>query len=184
MTNTREQILTENEAFTNQVILPHNLPPLEDQQFMLLESKYKRLKLIGSTLTVVLALLAFLGYAFLISDKTPLLILIGLPIVLALLFVWRLVLINLGFPKKGYLLREKDISYRTGLLFYKLTTIPFNRIQHVEISQNLLEKAVGLSRIKIYTAGGSVSDLVIPGLLPDKAQQIEAFLLNKISTHE
>ena len=109
---------------------------------------------------------------------------IGVPAVFILLYVLRSVFIVLGFPKKGYLLREQDVSYRSGLLFYKLTTIPFNRIQHVEVSQNVFEKAMGLSSVKIFTAGGSVSDLSIPGLLPDKAHQMESFLLAKVSTHE
>ena len=76
------------------------------------------------------------------------------------------------------------MSYRSGLFFYKLTTIPFNRIQHVEVSQNMVEKAIGLASVKIFTAGGSVSDLSIPGLLPDKAHQIESFLLSEVSKHE
>lgn len=173
-----------NEDFSNQVILPGNLPQLEVQKYIHLEKKYKSLNQIGSVLLLLLAMVAFAVFAFFISDTPPLLLVIGLPILLILLFVWRMILVSLGFPKKGYLLREKDISYRTGLLFYKLTTIPFNRIQHVEISQNLLEKSMGLSKMKVYTAGGSVSDLVIPGLLPEKAKQIEAFLLSKVSTYE
>jgi hypothetical protein len=48
----------------------------------------------------------------------------------------------------------------------------------------MTEKGIGLSRVKIFTAGGSVSDLSIPGLLPDKAHQVESFLLSKVSTHE
>ncbi len=122
--------------------------------------------------------------AYFLSNNTPIKVLIGVPFIFVVLFVWKLVLVILGFPKKGYLLREQDVSYRSGLLIYKLTTIPFNRIQHIEVSQNMVEKSFGLSRVKIFTAGGSVSDLSIPGLLPDKAHQIESFLLSKVSKHE
>ena len=173
-----------NEEFSNQVVLPDQLAPIEIQEFVGLENKFKFLKHLYSAIVLVIALSGFFIIAYVLSDNTPFKVLIGVPFIFVVLFVWRSVLVILGFPKKGYLLREHDVSYRSGLLFYKLTTIPFNRIQHVEVSQNIVEKVIGLSRVKIFTAGGSVSDLSIPGLLPDKAHQIESFLLSKVSTHE
>lgn len=173
-----------NEEFSNQVLLPNQLAPIEIQEFVGLEIKLKLLKHLTSALILVIALGVFFIIAYFSSDNTPLIILIGVPSIIVVLFIWRSVLVILGFPKKGYLLREQDVSYRSGLLFYKLTSIPFNRIQHVEVSQNMIEKGIGLSRVKIFTAGGSVSDLSIPGLSPDIAHQIESFLLSKVSTHE
>jgi uncharacterized protein len=173
-----------NEEFSNQVVLPDQLAPIEVQEFEGLEVKYKLVRQINSAILLVIALIGFFIMAYFLSNNTPIKVLIGIPFIFIVLFVWKLVLVNLGFPKKGYLLREQDVSYRSGLLIYKLTTIPFNRIQHVEVSQNIVEKSFGLSRVKIFTAGGSVSDLSIPGLLPDKAHQIESFLLSKVSKHE
>ena len=173
-----------NEEFSNQVVLPDQLAPIEVQEFEGLEVKYKLVKQINSAILLVLALIGFFLIAYFSSDNTSIKVLIGVPFIFVVLFVWKLVLVILGFPKKGYLLREQDVSYRSGLLIYKLTTIPFNRIQHIEVSQNMVEKSFGLSRVKIFTAGGSVSDLSIPGLLPDKAHQIESFLLSKVSKHE
>lgn len=173
-----------NEEFSNQVVLPDLLAPIEVQEFEDLEEKYKLIKQINATIVLVLALIAFFLFAYFSSDDIPIIVLIGAPLIFVVIFVLRLVLVILGFPKKGYLLREQDISYRSGLLIYKLTSIPFNRIQHVEVSQNMIEKSFGLSSVKIFTAGGSVSDLSIPGLLPDKAHQIESFLLSKVSKHE
>ena len=173
-----------NEEFSNQVLLPDQLAPIEVQEFEGLEDKYKLVKQINSVIALVFALIGFFLIAHFATDNTSIKVLIGVPLLLVVIFVWKLVLVILGFPKKGYLLREQDVSYRSGLLIYKLTTIPFNRIQHVEVSQNIVEKSFGLSRVKIFTAGGSVSDLSIPGLLPDKAHQIESFLLSKVSKHE
>lgn len=171
------------EEFSNQVVLPEQLAPIEIQEFVGLENKLKFSQHLTSVIVLVIALSGFI-ISYFLSDNTPMKVLIGVPSVFAVLFVWRSVLVILGFPKKGYLLRKHDVSYRSGLLFYKLTTIPFNRVQHVEVSQNIIEKVIGLSRVKIFTAGGSVSDLSIPGLLPDKAHQIESFLIANVSTHE
>ena len=173
-----------NEEFSNQVVLPDLLAPIEVQEFEGLEDKYKLINQISSAILLVLALIGFFLIAYFSSDNIPIKVLIGVPFIFVVLFVLKLVLVILGFPKKGYLLREQDVSYRSGLLIYKLTTIPFNRIQHVEVSQNMVEKSFGLSRVKVFTAGGSVSDLSIPGLLPDKAHKIESFLLSKVSKHE
>ncbi len=173
-----------NEEFSNQVVLPDLLAPIEVQEFESLEGKYKLVKLISSVFVLALALIAFFLFTYISSGNIPIIVLIGVPSIFVVIFVLRLVLVILGFPKKGYLLREQDVSYRSGLLIYKRTTIPFNRIQHVEVSQNIVEKSFGLSRVKVFTAGGSVSDLSIPGLLPDKAHQIESFLLSKVSKHE
>ena len=173
-----------NEEFSNQVVLPDLLPSIEVQEFENLESKYKLVKQISSVFILALALIGFFLFTYISSGNIPMIVLIGVPSIFVIIFVLRLVLVFLGFPRKGYLLREQDVSYRSGLLIYKLTTIPFNRIQHVEVSQNIIEKGFGLSRVKVFTAGGSVSDLSIPGLLPDKAHQIESFLLSKVSKHE
>lgn len=173
-----------NEEFSNQVILPELLAPIEVQEFEALEKKYKLINQIGAALILFIALtIFFLSIQFSTGD-IPILVSMGIPSIFILIFILRFVLVILGFPKKGYLLRKHDVSFRSGLLIYKLTTIPFNRIQHVEVSQNMIEKSFGLSRVKIFTAGGSVSDLAIPGLLPDKAHQIESFLLSKVSQHD
>ena len=172
------------EEFSNQVVLPDQLAPVEVQEFEGLQHKFKLVDIISTALLLVLAMIGFFLFAYFSSNTPPVKVLVGVPSVFVVLFVWRLVIVILAFPKKGYLLREHDVSYRSGLLFYKLTTIPFNRIQHVEVSQNIVEKSIGLSSVKVFTAGGSVSDLSIPGLLPDKAQQIESFLLSKVSKHE
>ena len=173
-----------NEEFSNQVVLPDLLAPIEVQEFESLEDKYKLINQISAAILLVLALIGFFLIAYFSSENIPIEVLIGVPFIFIVLFVLRFVLVLLGFPKKGYLLREQDVSYRSGLLIYKLTTIPFNRIQHVEVSQNMVEKSFGLSSVKVFTAGGSVSDLSIPGILPDKAHQIESFLLSKVSKHE
>ena len=173
-----------NEEFSNQVVLPDLLAPIEVQEFESLEDKYKLVKQISSAILLALSFFGFFLFVYFSSGDIPIKVLIGVPIIFVVLFIGRLALVILGFPKKGYLLREQDVSYRSGLLFYKLTTIPFNRIQHVEVSQGVFEKAMGLSSVKIFTAGGSVSDLSIPGLPPDKAHQIESFLMDKVSTHE
>lgn len=172
------------EEFSNLVVLPDQLSPIEDETFNELEPKLMKLKHLTTIILIVLIAGAMTLLLIFGDEDIPKLVMTLVPSFFILLLIWRTFLVIKGFPKKGYLLREKDISYRKGLFFYKLTTVPFNRIQHVEVSQNFIEKTFALASMKIFTAGGSVSDVSIPGLIPEKAHEIEAFLLKKISTHE
>ena len=65
---------------------------------------------------------------------------------------------------KKYALRERDISYKSGLLIKKITTVPFSRIQHVEIDEKPISRLFGLASLSVYTAGDSSDDLVVKGL--------------------
>ena len=90
----------------------------------------------------------------------------------------------LGFKRKKYALREHDVMYKTGLLWRSTTILPFNRIQHAEVQQGPVDRLFNLSKLKIYTAGGSGSDLSIAGLLPDEANAIKHYILKKTATDE
>lgn len=172
------------ENFSNSVLIPENLPEIKKETFTVLDKKY--LKIIYIRLLIFAFVLVGLFLTFLIVSETspPLAVIISIGSALVLLIGFSVGISVLEFPKKGYLLREKDLSYQKGLISYKLTTVPFNRIQHVEVNQGILAKLFHLSAVKIYTAGGTSSDLSIPGLPVDDAQKLKAFLSEEISEHE
>lgn len=91
--------------------------------------------------------------------------------------IWFIIYSGISFHHMGYALREKDISFKSGYLWRSITTIPFNRVQHCDFKQGLLDRRFGLSRLTIYTAGGQNTDLVVPGLLPDTAERLKAYIL-------
>lgn len=87
----------------------------------------------------------------------------------------------LAFPKRKYLVRDKDISYKSGLFIKTITTVPFSRIQHIEIDEKPISRFFKLASISVYTAGDSSDDLEIKGLNKQKAQQIKEFISQKIN---
>ncbi|MEM7514006.1 MAG: PH domain-containing protein, partial [Bacteroidota bacterium] len=103
---------------------------------------------------------------------------------ITLFIISRGVVVYKGFPFKGYAIREYDVSYTSGWLWKNLISVPFNRIQHVSMGQGFIEKGFNLAHIKVYTAGGSSSDLSIPGLRPDDANRLKEFITNKIKEKE
>lgn len=92
-----------------------------------------------------------------------------------------LVYMILMFPLRMYAIRDKDISYKSGLIFRTLTTVPFSRIQHVEIDEGPISRVFKLASISVYTAGDSSDDLIIKGIKRDKALQIKEFISTKVN---
>jgi len=95
-----------------------------------------------------------------------------------------LTLAYFGFFKKGYAVRQKDISYKQGLFWKSKTLIPFNRIQHSEVKQGPVERMFGLASLRVFTAGGSASDLSIKGLKLEQANHLKHFIIKKTSGDE
>ncbi len=172
------------EKFSNSVILPEDLPEIKQELFHALDKNYLKILLFRTLLFALILIAAFVAFLILSEDEIPTFVLAIIIIVIGLLIIYSTVISVLGFPRKGYLVRENDVSFKKGLIAYKQTSVPFNRIQHVEVNQGILAKIFKLSSVKIYTAGGTASDLSIPGLPVDTAQKLKAFLSEKISGYE
>ena len=172
------------ENFTNEILLPENLPEVDSKLFNPLDRKYLKIMLFRIAIIFIIMSVGLVAFLFFAENAPTKLIAISGGSVLILIIAFSLIITILGFPRKGYMVREQDLSFQRGLITYKLTTVPFNRIQHVEINQGILAKLFHLSSVKIYTAGGSTSDLSIPGLPVSSAQRLKAFLSEKISEHE
>ncbi|MDO8952111.1 MAG: PH domain-containing protein [Draconibacterium sp.] len=172
------------ENYTNSILLPDNLPETVPEDFNRLDKRYLKIIFIRISIFTILLTGGLIAFILFSGDKIPGLILAAIISGIVVLIAYSITISILGFPKKGYLLREKDVSYKSGLITYKQISVPFNRVQHVEVSQGVLDKIFDLSSVKIYTAGGSASDLSIPGLTFTDAQKLKAFISEKISHHE
>lgn len=177
------------DPFTNTQIEISNLPALGQIDYKELDKDYLTASMIKTLVTwLVIGLL--LSSAIFLNRADPefdavvgpylkyIISVVGVIALLSLAFTY------FGFFKKGYAVREKDISYRTGLFWKSKTLIPFNRIQHSEVKQGPFERLFGLSSLRVYTAGGSGSDLSIKGLKQAEANHLKQFIIKKTSTDE
>ena len=98
-----------------------------------------------------------------------------------IVFCFIFVYLKLGFSKRKYAIREKDISYASGLFVKKTTTVPFSRIQHVETDEKPISRIFGLASLSVFTAGDSSDDLVIKGITKETALKIKEFISSKIN---
>ncbi len=156
------------------------LPDIEDIDFKSIEKSYLKILVIIWGLT---ALVLSIVYLFLFSLKYDEigngLIYVGVGIGLVLLLI--LLYLVLSFKKRKYAIRTKDISYQSGLIFHAMTTVPFSRIQHIEIGEGPVERLFKMASLNIFTAGDNGRDLRVKGLKKTDALSIKAFITSEIN---
>lgn len=169
------------ENFTNNSIDMDTLPKYEEVSFQSISKAYL---IKASLLNLVFLCLAVIGWValfyFELHQLQLNLLLVGVVLYFSFKF-WNIIQLQKNY---GFALREKDILYRRGYLVNKTTVVPFNRIQHVSITRDVLDKMFKISSLKIYTAGGSGGDIIIPGLAPNLAQRLKEALAAKLTTNE
>ncbi|NVK10809.1 MAG: PH domain-containing protein [Gammaproteobacteria bacterium] len=166
--------------FANQAI--DHLEPSEQLDFTPLETRWITLRRVvywSIALFVVVIHAAF----FLVDSHLELALysVLGVQIaawVITVLFTLIALRVTIADPRKAYLLREHDCSYRRGIIFKKNTTQPIVRIQHVEINQGPLERKYQLASLAVYSAGGSAHTFMIPGLDHERAKAMRQFILS------
>ena len=103
--------------------------------------------------------------------------LIGLIIALILAFIWA----KLTYHFYRYELTEEGFRKELGVIIKKYVTIPYERIQNVNIERSLLERIFGLSALKIFTAGsGGSGRFGAEGLLPGLSRNTAEDLRNQL----
>jgi len=167
------------EEFTNNSVSFETLPKFESVPLQPLNRDYLNVVYIGNAVFAIILCIGTLIFLWVKEESQPLILpIVGATIIVIVLLFW---LSNISFRKKGYALREKDILFQKGILSRTTTVIPFSRIQHVALHEGFFSRMYQLSELQIYTAGGSSSDLHIPGLPKEQAEQMKTFLLQKIT---
>jgi len=167
--------------FKNDEVSEIQIPQIETLNFIPVETKYKKVLTLNWIISIVASIGLFFFFLRIFSKSS---IYDYLPYFFgAVLFVLTTVFIlNLiGFKKRKYAVRDKDISYKKGLIATKLTTVPFNRVQHIDVSQGFFSKRLGLAKLTVYTAGESGGDLSIKGLTLQKANDLREFITAKVN---
>lgn len=170
--------------YSNVQIDTQHLPPLEDLSLIPLEKNYLKVRLLVWILWTSILTLVFFGVYSLTSILENEWICRSLAASLFLIIILVFIFSFYGYNYMFYALRERDIMFTKGLLIRTITVIPFNRIQHIEVSHGPVDRWFKLATLKIFTAGGHSSDLNIPGLSRIKAHQIRDYITQKSALDE
>ena len=166
------------QAFENAPVAPSALPTVGDIDWQRLAPRYLGQALVERVLLLLL-MSAGLGVATSLRDL-PADSVVKAAGLIAVIAVAQFVHTFLAVPRKGYALRTRDVLFRTGVFFRSITAVPLSRIQHVELSRGPLERLFGLATLQVFTAGGSGSDLSVPGLALDTGERLREFILGRI----
>ena len=164
--------------FQNPEIAIDELPTLEHPEWQRLHPKFVRRIQVQKAVVALVFLVGVVVFTVLLD--VPL-----LPTVLLWLLVGGFAIVYVAWPiiavpRRGYVVRNKDIVFRSGVVWRSVTAVPFNRVQHVETSSTPLDRKFGLTKLEIFTAGGIVGDLTISGLGTDIAEQLRVYILDKV----
>lgn len=169
------------ENFTNETIDIATLPKFEEVQFTALHPKYKNviffnLAILIAVLIIVPTIILFIKSDFL-TAKTLAILGISIGLISTILITVSMI----SFKKRGFAFRDHDVLFKNGVISDRTTIIPYNRVQHVAVHQGFISRKLGLASVEIFTAGGSGSDLEIPGIEKEQAEKIKQLLMTKLT---
>ncbi len=161
---------------TNTQLTIEDITPIEDLNYEGVDPRYRSVQII---LTALLYLLfAAAALPLLLLDDILWFILAEAIIVVAMAV--NLVIVSKAWTFKGYALRENDITYRSGVVFPKITTIPFSKMQQVSVKQNPISKIFRLYSVEVVNGAQAMASLTIPGLTNERANQIKSIVISKL----
>lgn len=165
--------------FQNLRIHSSDLPDFKSVDLEPIQKRYK--KLIWLNEASIFLILFAIPISIFFFDKIPSWIPSVALIGLGVIFIFRSIEIEKGFPIRKFGVRQHDMIYQSGFFVFTETVVPYNRIQHVEIKQGPLSRLFSLYSLRLYTAGASSGDLIIDGLEKSTAQKLKSKVLDKTS---
>lgn len=171
--------------FSNPEVPIESLPGTDDLDWHPLHPRFvRRLQLGAAVRVLVIGAVGFLAHLLatggdstalgLLADRLLPVAIAGLGLFAALTIGWPVIAV----PRRSYVVREKDILYRTGVLWRSEIAVPFNRVQHTKIDSGLLDRRFGLANLSVFPAGADGHK--IRGLGADTAERLRVYISERI----
>jgi uncharacterized protein len=80
-----------------------------------------------------------------------------------------------------YQVAADALELRHGVLLHVHSAIPYFRVQHIDVTQGPVERAVGLARLIVHTASAG-TDATIPGIAATEAEDLRRLILARAGT--
>ena len=140
---------------------------LPDTQWRRVSPKYIVVDLVGTLIMAVIVV----GGASIAPAVSGNAWLWFIPGSLAVVFLVTLAVTPRRVRAIGYQLREDDLLFRRGILFQRFVSVPYGRMQLVDVNRGPLARAVGLSELKFVTAAAATG-VTVPGLPEAEAEEL------------
>lgn len=171
--------------FVNPEVPPDALPSADDLDWQPLHPRFVRRLQAGALLRIAVFVAAAAAISLIATsgDGEPLAgvvawLLAAMWAVVAVLSAWALVWPMIAVPRRGYVVREKDILHRSGVLWRSVKAVPFNRVQHTKTDSGPLDRRFGLANLSVFPAGAGGQK--IRGLGADTAEELRVYVSARI----
>ena len=146
-------------------------PP--DVEFHSVSPKLAQVRIITTILTFLPLLAGGVALAVLVSKWWW----IGFAVVV-IMMVWSLAIIHRQVRAMAFGTGDDDFLIRKGIMFRRLTLIPYGRIQYVELSEGPIARHDGIAELKIHTASAS-TDATLNGVPVAEAARLRDMLAER-----
>ena len=85
------------------------------------------------------------------------------------------------YHARGYDMAHDRLRVVRGLLFRSDTTVPFGRVQHIDVAKGPIERYFGLATLVLHTAGTHNASILLPGLGEGDALAMRETIREKIA---
>lgn len=154
-----------------------NLFNRRDPAWVRVSRKYAIVDLIGNLIFTMVFLGAF-AVLFTTTESASLYVSAA---ALAALSLINAVLAFRRVRAMGYILREDDLVFRRGIMFERIVSVPYGRLQLVDINRGPLLRMLGLATLKFVTAS-QATGVQLPGLSLADAEQLREKLIELAET--
>ncbi|WP_049326742.1 PH domain-containing protein [Rothia mucilaginosa] len=162
---------------------PVSAQPVPEPQWVPAASGYLTVRFVHTISALALPILAgvavYCAGAFFGGPEA--LRIVGL-VVVAVFGLWGLWWI-LTTPRRtralGYALESNHLMARRGIVFRSMSSMPYGRIQYVDVDSGPLERMCGVARLTVRTAGTTTGTMVLFGIPLNVAEELRADLVRR-----
>jgi len=130
-----------------------------------------RLATMRRLVLLVLGLVVTALVAVLLAVATSALATVGWVVLAALLLAWSFLMIGRNARSWAYAERDEDLYIKHGVLFRRLVSVPYGRMQYVDVQAGPLDQAFKIANVHLHTASPSTTAR-IPGLNAEEAARL------------
>lgn len=77
------------------------------------------------------------------------------------------------FQNWGFEVRDDHLYIEHGVIKKVYSMVPYVRVQHIDTDRGPIDRVLGLSTLRVYTAGSKGADIKVPGLNREEASQLQ-----------
>lgn len=144
----------------------------DDGELTKLHPNYKLLMRLKAIIgAIILMIIAIVVEGVLRAEiGLPYGVIMGPALLIALFLVIRVP--GARYNARGYQISRDRLRVVRGVLWHSDTIVPFGRVQHIDVDQGPIDRALGIATMTLHTAGTHNASVRLPGLGHELAVQM------------